>query len=242
MIDGTNVLRIIQFVTLANGVAFNFFLSKIEPIYWSSGHHCDGAESLLMGLFGGCLLANTFGLNRLASQSQALYKKALLFSAGAITLYLLASQVTTYMHASSLFFYVVLYLVYGFSTNNRNSSGVDNLTPFQRNLKNVWTGFATISAFLSLFLPAVAEQIYFANPTGTPYFRTIQFFLGLTQFQMVASVHSINDREALRNDFVLLSLSFAVQSYLLYPSLGTLTLKAFPILGLATAFAFHQTE
>jgi hypothetical protein len=238
IVDGTYIFRRLQAVYALCGVSYTFFLHKIEPLYWNTGHVCGPTESLVLGLFGALLISHLFRFRVLESQSQSLYKAIHLFSAAAMVLYILASHVSSIMYTQTLFGFVLLHLLYGFSTSGRNSAGVNNLTPLQHTVKNVWVGVLVVNGFVNLFLPAVAESINFAVPANTAHMRAILFFLALLQFELASLTHAVNDRESFRNDFLVGGLLFAYHIYFVHPAASSLVLKSYPITCLASAALF----
>jgi hypothetical protein len=155
-----------------------------------------------------------------------------------MVLYILAGHVGSIMYVQTLFGFVVLHLLYGFSSSTRNGAGVNNLTPLQRTVKNAWAAVLVVNGLIEIFFPALSEATNFAHPATTAHLRAILFFFALTSFELAALTYSVNDRESIRNDFLIGGLLFAYHIYIVHRVESSIVLMTYPIACLATAALF----
>ncbi len=229
--------RTLVAVHVVLGVAFQFFLKQIAPVFWVHAHVPSPQETLLIGLMGAQLLSLVPLL--LNIRSEELYRWAHVAQAVLFTCYILFAHFLATMQPHPLVFFIVLSLAYAFSANGGNGGRASDLAPWQRSIQAFWALVTLANALHFLFAPEWAESLYLSPPAASDYSRITMLCFAALQLQVGALTQSATSKTALRDGSLVLALGWFVQVYLLHGSVVTNVTRFYPLLFLASAYAFH---
>ncbi len=241
-VSQTLFLRVITALHVLLGVSFQFFLPQIAPLFWKHPHVASSQEALVIGVFGVHLVSMVPLLLNL--RSQTLYRAANLALAVIYPIYILFTDVLATMQPHSFIFFTLLALSYAFSSSSSkttSSAGAKSvpLAAWQRYIQTGWTLIITFNALHSIFAPLAFESTLLSPPAASAYSIATFRCYGVFFLQVAALWQSATSKSAMRNCCLVLALGWAVQIYGLHFAVASTLTKSYPVLVLATAYAFH---